>query len=129
MQQMQSRLSREEEAVIVHRETELPFSGKYNDFWQMGTYICKRCNVALYRSEDKFNAGCGWPSFDDEIPGAVRRIPDPDGIRTEIVCASCGAHLGHVFIGEGFTGKSVRHCVNSISLVFVPSNRRVVRGQ
>jgi methionine-R-sulfoxide reductase len=124
MQQMQqNQLTREEEAVIVHKETELPFSGKYNDFWQKGTYICKRCKVALYRSEDKFNAGCGWPSFDDEIPGAVRRIPDPDGIRTEIVCASCGAHLGHIFVGEGFTRKSARHCVNSISLVFVPVGR------
>ena len=121
MQQMQqSRLSREEEAVIVHRETELPFSGKYNDFWQTGTYICKRCNVALYRSEDKFNAGCGWPSFDDEILGAVKRLPDPDGRRTEIQCANCGAHLGHVFVGEQFTEKNTRHCVNSISMDFVP---------
>ena len=125
-----NKLTKEEERVIIHKGTEPPFSGKYNDHWERGTYICKRCNVSLYRSEGKFDAGCGWPSFDDEIPGAVKRNPDPDGIRTEIVCANCSAHLGHVFLGEGFTEKGVRHCVNSISLGFIPAEeeRRTERA-
>lgn len=114
------KLTPEEEHVIVHKGTEAPFTGKYFVFWQKGTYVCKRCGAKLYRSENKFEADCGWPSFDDEIPGAVKRLYDPDGVRTEIQCANCGAHLGHVFIGEHFTEKNVRHCVNSISMDFIP---------
>jgi len=114
------KLSKEEESVIVDKGTEMPFTGKYFAFWERGTYVCKRCGAPLYRSESKFEADCGWPSFDDEIPGAVKRLPDPDGARTEIQCAKCGAHLGHVFLGEGFTPKSTRHCVNSISMDFIP---------
>ncbi|UCC27566.1 MAG: peptide-methionine (R)-S-oxide reductase, partial [Candidatus Bathyarchaeota archaeon] len=96
-------LTKEEEEVIVHKGTEAPFTGEYYDFWRKGTYVCRRCSVPLYRSNDKFEADCGWPNFDDEIPGAVKRMPDPDGVRTEIACAKCGAHLGHVFVGERFT--------------------------
>jgi len=114
-------LTKEEERVIVFKGTERPFIGLFNDNWKKGTYICKRCGAKLYRSESKFEANCGWPSFDQEIPGAVKRSPDSDGVRTEISCANCGAHLGHVFTGEGFTEKNVRHCVNSISMDFIPA--------
>ena len=114
------KLTPEEEKVIVNKGTEVPFSGEYDSNFKPGTYVCKRCGAPLYRSEDKFDARCGWPSFDDEIKGAVKRVPDPDGIRTEVECARCGAHLGHVFEGERFTKKNVRLCIISISMIFVP---------
>ena len=112
-------LTPEEERVILHKGTERPFSGKYDQLFSKGTYICRQCGAVLFHSENKFDAGCGWPSFDDAIPGAVQELRDADGYRTEIQCAACGAHLGHVFRGEHFTPKDTRHCVNSIPMRFV----------
>lgn len=115
-------LNAEESRVVLHKGTEPPFTGKYDEFFEGGYYTCKQCNEPLYRSEHKFHSHCGWPSFDDEIAGAVRREADADGRRTEILCANCDGHLGHVFEGEGLTSKNTRHCVNSVSMDFVSSD-------
>ena len=114
-------LSKQETYVIENKGTEAPFTGKFTDYTGKGTYVCKKCGAALYYSSSKFKSDCGWPSFDDEIKGAVKRYPDPDGMRTEIECANCGAHPGHVFTGERLTAKNTRHCVNSVSIDFIPA--------
>lgn len=116
-----NKLTSQEQYVIEHKGTEPPFSGEYDNFYLTGKYVCRRCDVDLYRSDDKFDAHCGWPAFDKEIPGAVIRLPDPDGFRVEISCANCDGHLGHVFVGENFTETNTRHCVNSLSIRFVKS--------
>ncbi|MDQ5842869.1 MAG: methionine-R-sulfoxide reductase [Thermoproteota archaeon] len=120
-----NKLTPEQEKVIVDKATEAPFTGEYDDFFEEGTFICRRCNAPLFSSRSKFEAGCGWPSFDESFPNAIERIPDPDGIRTEIQCTNCGGHLGHEFLGEGFTNKNTRHCVNSLSIRFIPKGKEL----
>jgi peptide-methionine (R)-S-oxide reductase len=120
-----NKLTPEEEKVIVHKATEFPFSGEYDDFYENGTFICRKCNAALFLSKSKFDAGCGWPSFDESLPNAIKREPDPDGMRTEIQCANCNAHLGHEFLGERLTDKNTRECVNSLSIRFIPDKKEL----
>ena len=116
-----NQLNDEEKYIIEYKGTERPFTGEYDNFYEDGSYSCRRCNAELYRSIDKFDAHCGWPAFDKEVDGAVKHLPDPDGHRIEVECANCGGHLGHVFMGEGFTPTNARHCINSISMKFVPA--------
>ena len=121
-------LTTEEERIIQHQGTEPPFTGEYDDFYEDGTFICRKCNAPLFSSKAKFDAGCGWPAFDENFPDAVLRIPDEDGARTEIQCANCGGHLGHVFTGEKFTAENTRHCVNSLSIKFIPKKEELPAG-
>jgi peptide-methionine (R)-S-oxide reductase len=120
-----NKLNSEEERVIVDKATEHPFTGEYDNFYQDGIYICRRCNTPLFSSKSKFNSGCGWPSFDEYYPNAVRHVPDPDGRRIEIECSNCNAHLGHEFLGEGLTDKNRRECVNSLSIRFIPKDKEL----
>ena len=118
-------LSEKEKSVIEDKGTERPFSGEYDNFYKPGIYVCRRCDNPLYTSKTKFDAGCGWPAFDDHIPGSVKQIKDPYDMWAEIECAKCGGHLGHIFIGEHLTEKNVRHCVNSVSIKFVPEKENI----
>jgi peptide-methionine (R)-S-oxide reductase len=118
-----NKLTPEEKQVIIYKGTEAPFSGEYDNFYKDGTYVCRRCNAPLFSAKSKFDAGCGWPSFDENFPNAVIRVPDPDGQRTEIQCANCKAHLGHIFLNEHLTDKDTRHCVNSLSIRFIPRDQ------
>ena len=120
-----NKLTPEEVKIIIYKGTEAPFSGEYDDFFQDGTFICRKCNAPLFSAKSKFDAHCGWPAFDENFPNAVERIADPDGIRTEIQCANCGGHLGHVFLGEQMTDKNTRHCVNSLSIKFVQTGKKL----
>lgn len=118
-------LTPEEKRVIEEKRTEPPFSGEYDNFYKAGVFICRKCNVPLFSSKSKFDAGCGWPSFDENYPDAVKRVSDPDGMRIEIECANCGGYLGHVFVGEKLTEKNIRHCVNSLSIRFIPEGKTI----
>lgn len=120
-----NKLTQQEADIIEEKGTEIPFSGEYDNFYEDGVFICRRCNAPLFSSEAKFDAGCGWPAFDENYPNAVKRLSDPDGNRTEILCANCGGHLGHVFEGEQMTDKNTRHCVNSLSIKFIPKSKKL----
>lgn len=118
-------LTQEEQQIVENKGTEVPFSSEYDKFFADGTFVCRRCNAPLFSSKAKFDAGCGWPAFDKNFPNAIKRILDPDGRRTEIQCTNCGAHLGHVFEGERLTDKDTRHCVNSLSIRFIPKENKL----
>ncbi|MGB0028804.1 MAG: methionine-R-sulfoxide reductase [Nitrososphaeraceae archaeon] len=120
-------LTSEEKRVIEDKATEPAFIGEYDNFYEDGTYVCRKCNAPLFSSKSKFDAGCGWPAFDDNFPNSIRRVPDPDGTRTEIECTSCAGHLGHEFVGELLTQKNTRECVNSLSIRFIPKGKELPR--
>ena len=120
-----NKLTSQQEDVILEKGTEVPFSGEYDDFYKDGVFICRRCNAPLFSSESKFDAGCGWPAFDEEYPDSIKRLSDADGERTEIQCNHCGAHLGHEFLGEHLTDKNLRHCVNSLSIRFISKDQKL----